>query len=184
MQAGRNLREFRRGGVKKKVSFEPGHDARDDQHERSALLLPELPVSLTRYAGRQVPIRKLSRVEHLVAQAVRDGNLNIMLIRRQHPAAVYELLQDRCRVVLATVKHRAHRGVPAAGVKHRAFRIEDRVGPVRIANPIGPQRPIKLLRAHQKALSKCTGLYPAQYVSNQTRPDLVLQHQVNRELVL
>src|SRR5262249_26359449 len=79
---------------------------------------------------------------------VGDGDLDIVLVRRQLPTPMHELLEHRGRVVRTGVDHRAGGRVPTPRIPLGSGGIEYRMSPLRIAYAIAGQHPIEDLCGH------------------------------------
>ena len=121
--------------VDQDVVVQSGDDAGRDEDDAAFLAAPLFAESPTGGRRQAVPAGQARRRKHLVGQAPRDGDLDIVLVRRQSPAAADELLQQRRRVMFARIDERASWRVPPSRSERRAGRVEDRMlRPPRLLN--------------------------------------------------
>jgi len=149
------MRELRRvsvRGVDQDIAFDPRWDRRDHQKRGALLTIPSVGKGLADGLVLRIPARMRSRLENLIAYAVRNGDGDEMLVRRQHHIGMHQLLQHRRRIMFGCVDDWGIVRVPATGIEPCALGVVDRIGAVRIADAIAGENAICLLYGHTPPL--------------------------------
>jgi hypothetical protein len=122
-------------GVDQDVAIQSCRDRRHDQDRRPRLFNPSQPEAFADGLALAVPSRMAGGVEDFVADAIGDGDADIMLIGRQHRTCVNQFFEHRGRIIFGRVDNRRRGRVPPPRIESRALAIIDRVRALGIANP-------------------------------------------------
>lgn len=103
MKAVSDLFSVRMFNVDQDIAIKPGNDRRDDQNGRALLLIPLLTERLGDRLKRIIPATQGRGAEDFMANTVRNGNLDVMLVWRDAAIAVNEFFEQRGRIMLGRI---------------------------------------------------------------------------------
>lgn len=133
--------------VDQKVVLEPRRNRRHDQQCRALVIVPSLRKRLAYRLVARVPARVGGGLEDFVGDAVRNRDLDEMLVGGHHQIGVNQLFQHRGGIVLGGIDHRTGARIPAPRIEPCPLRVIDRKSAFGVADAIASENAIAFLHA-------------------------------------
>ena len=134
--------------VDQDIALHPRGHGRHDQYGAAPLRIPCLPERLAQSLILSVPSRMRGGLEYFIADAVGDGDADMMLVGWQHAARMDQLFQHRRRIMFRRVDDGAGGRVPPPRIQPRPFAVIDGMDAIGIADAIGRQNPVGFPARH------------------------------------